>query len=149
MSVWDKFVTWKRYSGYEVSTHGDKRFSAFNAIMPDGRSIECHYQCDVKGYDVGGRNWRLGKGKRPLTKLSYDMCWQEYLKLWETWASNNMELMRELEVLASKHNNTLSDKFANTYINQARALAVVLNKLFKEEKIVKTERKYIDADFPF
>lgn len=46
--------TWKRYGGYEVSSHGDKRFSAFNAIMSDGRSIECHYQCDVKGV----RYWR-------------------------------------------------------------------------------------------
>lgn len=126
--------TWKRYGGYEVSTHGDKRFSAFNAIMPDGRSIECHYQCDIKGYDIGGRNWKLGKGKPPLRKLSRDMCWQEYLKLWETWASNHKELMRELEVLASKYNNILSDKFANTPINQARALAEVLNKSFKVNK---------------
>lgn len=36
--------SWKRYGGYEVSTHGDKRFSAFCALMPDGRSIEMHYQ---------------------------------------------------------------------------------------------------------
>ena len=26
--------TWKRYGGYEVSNHGDKRFSVFNATMP-------------------------------------------------------------------------------------------------------------------
>lgn len=33
--------------GYEVSSKGDKRFSALFAKMPDGRSIEMHYQCDV------------------------------------------------------------------------------------------------------
>ena len=50
-------------NGYEVSSKGDKRFSALYARMLDGRTIEEHYQCDVKGYDVGGTNWKLGKGK--------------------------------------------------------------------------------------
>ena len=121
--------TWKRYGGYEVSSRGDKRFSAFNAIMPDGRSIECHYQCDIKGYDIGGRNWRLGKGKPPREKMSHEEIWQKYLKLWEVWASNNKELMQELKEVLVKYNNTLSDKFASTPVNQARALAEVLNNM--------------------
>ena len=121
--------TWKRYGGYEVSSHGDKRFSAFNAIMPDGRSIECHYQCDIKGYDIGGRNWKLGKGKPPREKVSHEEIWQKYLKLWEVWADNSPVLMQELKVLVSKYNNTLSDKFASTPVNQARALAEVLNNM--------------------
>ena len=58
--------TWNRYGGYECSSKGDSRFSAFNAIMPDGRTIEQHYQCGVKGYQPGGTNWKLGKGKPPL-----------------------------------------------------------------------------------
>ena len=120
---------WKRYGGYEVSSHGDKRFSAFNAIMPDGRSVVSHYQCDIKGYDIGGRNWKLGKGKPPREKMSHEEIWQKYLKLWEVWASNNKELMQELKVLVSKYNNTLSDKFASTPVNQARALAEVLNNM--------------------
>ena len=120
---------WKRYGGYEVSSHGDKRFSAFNAIMPDGRSIECHYQCDIKGYDIGGRNWKLGKGKSPREKMSHEEIWQKYLKLWEVWASNNKELMQELKEVLVKYNNTLSDKFASTPVNQARALAEVLNNM--------------------
>ena len=120
---------WKRYGGYEVSSHGDRRFSAFNAIMPDGRSIECHYQCDIKGYDIGGRNWKLGKGKPPREKMSHEKIWQKYLKLWEVWADNNPALMQELKVLVSKYNNTLSDKFASTPVNQARALAEVLNNM--------------------
>ena len=121
--------TWKRYGGYEVSSHGDKRFSAFNAIMPDGRSIECHYQCDVKGYNIGGRNWKLGKGKPPREKMSHEEIWQKYLKLWEVWADNNPVLMQELKEVLVKYNNTLSDKFASTPVNQARALAEVLNNM--------------------
>ena len=120
---------WKRYGGYEVSSHGDKRFSAFNAIMPDGRSIECHYQCDIKGYDIGGRNWRLGKGKPPRQKMSHEEIWNKYLKLWEVWADNNPTLIEELKVVLVKYNNVLSDKFASTPVNQARALAEVLNNI--------------------
>ena len=119
--------TWKRYGGYEVSSHGDKRFSAFNAIMPDGRSIEMHYQCDVKGYDVGGKNWRLGKGKPPLNPVSKEYLWDEYISLWWQWAEANPELMNELKVHADKYNGVLSDKFATTPINQARALSTILN----------------------
>lgn len=119
--------TWRRYGGYEVSSRGDRRFSAFNAIMPDGRSIECHYQCDVKGYDPGGTNWRAGKGKPPLDR-SKDM-WTEYLALWNTWAASNLPLLRELYVKARQHNGVLSDRFATTPVNQAHALSVILNRL--------------------
>ena len=55
-------ITWSRFGGYECSSKGDARFSAFRARMPDGRSIEEWYQCDVKGYDPGGTAWRSGKG---------------------------------------------------------------------------------------
>lgn len=116
---------WDRYGGYECSTRGDKRFSAFFALMPDGRSIEQHFQCDVKGYAPGGSDWRLGKGKRALNP-AVDL-WVEYLALWKIWASNHQELMRELKYLAAQHNNILSDSFAKTSINQARALSVLLN----------------------
>lgn len=30
--------TWQRYGGYEVSSRGDKRFSAFYARLADGRN---------------------------------------------------------------------------------------------------------------
>ena len=40
---------WTRKGGYEVSTAGDWRFSALTARLDDGRTIEMHYQCDVKG----------------------------------------------------------------------------------------------------
>ena len=119
--------TWKRYGGYEVSSRGDSRFSAFNATMPDGRSIEQHYQCDVKGYDPGGRNWQLGKGRPPLDP-STDL-WEEYLSLWRQWSKNNLPLMRELYRAAKEKDKVLSDRFATTPVNQAHALATVLNEL--------------------
>lgn len=123
--------TWKRYGGYECSTHGDRRFSAFTAMMPDGRTIEMHYQCDVKGYDPGGKNWRLGKGKPPLdTKKSPSQLFEEYVELWRTWAKLNLSLVMELETNVAKHNYVLSDKFATTPVNQAHALSIILNELF-------------------
>lgn len=61
--------------------------------------------------------------------MTKEELWQKYLKLWQIWASNNKELLDELKILISKYNNTLSDKFATTPINQARALAEILNSL--------------------
>ena len=118
-----KFV---RYGGYECSSRGDKRFSAFFAVLPDGRTIEQHYQCDVKGYQPGGTDWRLGKGKPPMD-LTKDV-WLEYVALWETWALLNEDLMAELRKGALSKNGLLSDMFATTQVNQARALAHLLNK---------------------
>lgn len=120
---------WGRYSkGYEVSSQGDKRFSAFNAKLSDGRTIEMHYQCDVKGYCPGCTMWRMGKGKPPLDRRK-DM-WNEYLKLWKEWASNHEELINELKEKAMQHDCTLTDRFATTSINQARALATILNEKY-------------------
>jgi hypothetical protein len=120
-----KLFIWQRRGGYEVSSLGDKRFSALFAMMPDGRSLEMHYQCDCKSYQPGGTNWRLGKGKSPLDP-TVDL-WGEYLKLWRQWAILNKPLMKELYFLAKEKNYTLSDTFASTPINQAHALATILN----------------------
>lgn len=132
MTIDQRPFTWSRRGGYEVSSvgkspTGDARFSAFNAIMPDGRTLECHYQCDVKSYDVGGTNWRLGKGK-PALYPGVNLE-KEYLALWRQWASHNVPLMRELyrAVRSFGDGCTLSDCFASTPINQARALSIILN----------------------
>lgn len=127
---------WKRFGGYECSSKGDKRFSAFNAIMPDGRSIEEIYQCDPggKGYDPGGRNWKLGKGKPPVDGKSREALWSFYLDLWRIWAKNNLPLMRELYHEAKLVGWTLSDRYATTDINQAHALSIILNELSNEHK---------------
>ena len=117
---------WTRHErGYEVSSRGDTRFSAFNAILPDGRSIEQIYQCDTKRYQPGGRNWRLGKGKPPKDP-TVDL-WGEYLALWRQWCSLHPELLEELRSVLHHYDNTLRDRFASTPINQAHALAVILN----------------------
>ena len=47
-----RLFSWQRKEGYECSSKGDKRFSALFATMPDGRTIEQWYQCDIKGYDI-------------------------------------------------------------------------------------------------
>ena len=112
---------------YEVSTKGDKRFSALNAVMPDGRTIEMWYQCDVKGYNPGGVNWKLGKGKEPQMPYAEGELYQAYKALWRIWAANNTELMYELAICARQHDYALCDCFARTPINQARALSEILN----------------------
>jgi len=122
-----KGYRWVRWGGYEVSTHGDRRFSAFCAYMPDGRSLESHYQCDLKGYSPGSDNWRLGKGKPPRDP-SVDL-WPGYLALWDLWASRNSLLIDVLRKAADDHGGLLSDRFASTPINQAHALAVILNRV--------------------
>ena len=125
--------TWKRFAkyGYEVSSAGDKRFSAFYARLPDGETIEYKYQVRVKGYST----IKDGKGKPPLNK---DInLWEEYLNLWKIWSKNNLLLLKELSFLVDKYNNTLTDKFATTEINQARALATILNEINWEIPIYK------------
>ena len=120
-------IKWARRGGYECSTKGDTRFSALTAKMPDGRTIEQWYQCDIKGYEIGGTNWRLGKGKPPVFAFPGDQLWQLYLGLWRIWAIHNGMLIVELVQKAKEHNHTLSDCFASSDINQARALATILN----------------------
>lgn len=83
--------------------------------------------CDVKGYDIGGTDWKKGKGKPTLFPYPDDHLWQMYLALWRVWAINNSHLMLELCKIVEEHNHRLSDCFATTDINQARALATILN----------------------
>jgi hypothetical protein len=118
---------WARFArgGYEVSSKGDRRFSALYARLGDGRSIEEAYQLDVKGYrQAGARDWRAGKGKPPLGEISRAELWQRYLALWQQWAIENPRLMGELELRS--RGRVLTDRFASSEISQARALAVIL-----------------------
>lgn len=113
---------WSRKEGYPVHSKGDKRFSAFYAILPDGRSIELTYQTSVKGYK--GDDYRVGKGKPPVDPNT-DL-WGRYLNLWWAWASNNKPLIEELRIKVRSTNNTLCDIFASTPVNQAHALSIIL-----------------------
>lgn len=130
--VKQKIFTWRRYDGYEVSSKGDNRFSALFARFPNeylnGKTIEEIYQLQIKGYQIYGDNWRLGKGKPPLDP-SVDL-WREYSTLWRLWSHLNIALMRELYVNASYDcKYILTDMFATTHVNQAHALAECLNEL--------------------
>lgn len=118
---------WARYSqnNYEVSTQGDKRFSALNAKLKDGRTIEEAYQLDVKGYRAVGDDWRLGKGKPPLKTMTAAELFRQYKALWQQWAGENPELIAELREKAA--GKVLTDRFASTPVSQARALAEILN----------------------
>lgn len=117
--------------GYECSSSGDKRFSAFFARMADGRSIEEHYQCDIKAYQPGGTDTRLGKGKPHVSgdtqRFGHPYLWKKYLQLWIQWAGAHPDHLEELYHRARDAGNLLTDKFATTEINQAHALAMILN----------------------
>lgn len=118
--------TWTRNGlGYECSSKGDTRFSALYAKMPDGRTVEQHYQCDIKGYQPGGTNWKLGKGK-PGLNPNVDL-WTEYLNLWLYWSLAHPEDLEDLRWKSWHYDHCLKDSFATTPINQARALAWLLN----------------------
>lgn len=93
--------------------------------MPDGRTIEQHYQCDIKGYCPGGTDWRAGKGKPPLD-TSIDL-WSAYKALWRVWVRNHPDLLEELRAGTLEKKGVVSDLFGTTPITQARALAELLN----------------------
>ena len=63
--MFEEAIKWSRFGGYDVTTRGDSRFSPLVITLDDGRTIEQHYQCDVKGFNPGGTNWMAYKGKSP------------------------------------------------------------------------------------
>lgn len=106
---------------YEVSSAGDKRFSALYARLEDGRSVEEHYQCNIKGY----RSWREGKGKPPLRPMSMENSFEAYVALWRRYLNLNPKLLIELRKICA--NATLRDRFAKGPINQASALEFIVH----------------------
>ena len=65
----------------------------------------------------------LEKGKHETFEdFSY---YEAYLPLWQEWAKQNPTLISELK--AKSAGKTLTDKFARTKVNQARALTDILN----------------------
>ena len=139
--VADQKVEWSRYSNnsYEVSSKGDRRFSALNATFKQGTVID--------GVDVGGKTIedvyqsvikKSRKGQAPAkdSKLYNESLktreerenfsyTEGYLPLWKEWAKQNPKLIEELR--EKSKGKTLTDRFANTRVSQARALADILN----------------------
>lgn len=124
--------TWARYSNnsYEVSSKGDKRFSAFYAKLSNGKSIEEVYQLDLKGYRKITNNLKEAKGKPPLINISKEDLWIQYKELWKQYLENNPDLFDELKTLAS--GKVLTDMFASSDVSQARALCEILNEYINE-----------------
>ena len=120
---------------YEVSSKGDKDYSALYAKLEDGRSIEEHYQVDVKGY----KTWRDGKGKPP--KDTSKNLQEEYAKLWKRYFKLNPN---KYEFIKEKVNNgvKLTDKFATkNSVNQANTIMQIVNSKWEPKKRVYTEDK--------
>ena len=120
---------WARFSNnsYEVSSSGDKRFSALFARLNDGRTIEEAYQLDIKGYRKITNNWREAKGKPPLNNISKDKLYELYKNLWRQWASEN--IVDFLDLMKVAEGKYLTDKYASSNISQARALSELINEL--------------------
>ena len=106
---------------FEVSTKGNdfgKQFSAKNATLPNGRTIEDVYQKDIKR--------GVGRGKVPEGMSKEDLH-EAYTNLWREWADANPQKLAELAAVANR--KTLTDEFAystGTGVSQARSLAEVL-----------------------
>ena len=121
--------TWSRFGGYECSSKGDKRYSAFYARLNDGLSIEHHFQCFIKGYP----SIEEGKGNPPLREMLKEETYYLYKELWRKYLDSKPWLWTELKVNVEKCNNTVSDMFGTSEINQARALCDLLNERFDVE----------------
>jgi energy-coupling factor transporter ATP-binding protein EcfA2 len=125
----DTVTSWARYPtagvpNIEVSTKGDafgKQFSALNATLNDGRTIEEAYQVGIKGH----ASIAAGKGKPPLNNLTKEETWQAYKNLWRDFFDENPELYKELKEKA--RGKVLTDQFASTFVSQARAISEILN----------------------
>ena len=77
----------------ECSSKGDKRFSAFYAVV-NGRSIEDQYQA-AKVFEDGstGLSWRQAKGKKAVNQQE---CSALYAKLWDQYIQEHPELHEAL-----------------------------------------------------
>lgn len=105
----------------ECSSIGDKRFSAFHARLPNGKSIEELYQAH-KVFEDGstGLSWKEAKGRKAINQES---CAWWYSHWWDVYIEQNPEL---LEVL--KKASGLSDTFGQEgHVCQATELWRIRN----------------------
>jgi hypothetical protein len=78
----------------ECSSKGDKRLSAFYAVI-EGKSIETRYQA-AKVFSDGttGLDWRLTKGKQAVNQ---EYVRQLYSALWDRYIRDNPALLEVLK----------------------------------------------------
>jgi len=110
---------------YECSSKGHKEYSAIYAKI-DNKSIEEIYQLDIKGYRGIVNNWMEAKGKPPLRDISEEELFREYVELWKRYFKEHPELLEKIKKEA--YGKTITDIFGITSINQARAIAYILNR---------------------
>lgn len=78
----------------ECSSKGDKRFSAFYAIIDD-ISIEERYQAfKVLEDGTSGNKWRYAKGKKAVNQ---EACNVYYSELWNLYIVLNPDLLKVLK----------------------------------------------------
>lgn len=99
------------------------------AVLPDGRTIEEAYQLDVKGYRAKGvTNWLIVKGKPPVSHMTQNELFVAFVKLWDEYIWANDGMLMDLFWATEKCGcRVLTDQFAKTPVNQAAALAALLN----------------------
>jgi hypothetical protein len=87
----------------ECSSKGDKRFSAFYAIV-NGKSIEEQYQA-AKIFEDGstGLTWREAKSRKPINIKEVSILYKE---LWRQYLLDNPSLLRGIRQASG-----LSDMF--------------------------------------
>lgn len=97
----------------ECSTRGDKRFSAFCAIV-DGRSIESRYQAaKVFPGGITGLSWHKAKGRDCINREEVAIL---YSRLWDSYIGQHPELLAVLKAATG-----ISDIFGNPYGNVCQA----------------------------
>jgi hypothetical protein len=111
--------------GYEVSSKGDKRFSAYWAKLKNGNTIEYEYQVVIKGYN----SIKEGKGKPPLNEYNHTELWFKYKSLWEEYLLENPNLL--LDIARQAKSKCLTDHFSTSDINQAHAISEILNETYE------------------
>jgi hypothetical protein len=115
---------------FEVSSRGDKRFSAGWAEV-DGRTIEDIYQVDIKGgvktgpgrfaYSTKGNPPAAGS---PASKMTPDEQYEAYKDLWRKYFDQNPEALQE--VARKSQGKVLTDIYGSGDVNQARAIHDIL-----------------------
>jgi hypothetical protein len=84
-------------------------------------------------------SYRTAESKKALEDFTYRNA---YLPLWRMWADMNPDLIQQLKEKAEKENAVLTDKFADTMVSQARALADIIWKETADNVSEATAKKY-------
>ena len=109
---------------FECSSKGHKEYSAIFAKVND-KSIEEIYQLDIKGYRGHVKHWKEAKGKPPLTDITEEQSYNQYLMLWCEYFKEHPDLYKR--ILKEAIGKTITDMFGVTPINQARAICDLCN----------------------